>query len=83
MQQSVGLKKLGPFATANTFTNPISNLEHTAAQKEGGLLRTREMMILHRLHVGLAKTIYIRCIYGIFGRKFTKYTVYIYGPGQP
>jgi len=28
--------------------------------------------------LGLAKTIYIRCIYGIFGREITKYTV-IYG----
>jgi len=26
----------------------------------------------------LARTIYIRCIYGIFGRKITKYTV-VYG----
>jgi len=30
------------------------------------------------LYVGLARTIYIRCIYGIFGREITKYTV-IYG----
>jgi len=30
------------------------------------------------LYVGLAKTIYIRCIYGILGRETTKYTV-IYG----
>ena len=29
------------------------------------------------------KYIYIRCIYGIFGRGITKYTVYIYGSGQP
>jgi len=28
--------------------------------------------------VGLARTIYIRCVYGIFGREFTTYTV-IYG----
>jgi len=28
--------------------------------------------------IGLARTIYIRCIYGIFGREITKYTV-IYG----
>jgi hypothetical protein len=28
--------------------------------------------------LGLARTIYIRCIYGIFGREMTKYTV-IYG----
>ena len=28
--------------------------------------------------LGLARTIYIRCIYGIFGREFTKDTV-IYG----
>jgi hypothetical protein len=29
-------------------------------------------------HTGLAKTICIRCVYGIFGREITKYTV-IYG----
>jgi hypothetical protein len=28
--------------------------------------------------LGLARTIYIRCVYGIFGRKITIYTV-IYG----
>jgi hypothetical protein len=28
--------------------------------------------------IGLARTLYIRCIYGIFGREITKYTV-IYG----
>jgi hypothetical protein len=28
--------------------------------------------------VGLARTIYIRCTYGIFGLKITKYPVYIY-----
>jgi len=32
---------------------------------------------------GLARTIYILCIYGVFGREITKYTViYIYGAGQ-
>ena len=30
------------------------------------------------VYVGLVRTIYIRCIYGIFGREITKYTV-IYG----
>jgi len=30
------------------------------------------------IHVGLARTIYIRCTYGIFGLEITKYTVYIY-----
>jgi len=34
-------------------------------------------------HLGLARTIYIRCIYGIFRREITKYTVCIYGSGQP
>ena len=29
-------------------------------------------------YIGLARTIYMRCIYGIFGREITKYTV-IYG----
>ena len=31
----------------------------------------------------LANPIYMRCMYGNFGRKITKYTVYIHGPGQP
>ena len=35
------------------------------------------------IYKGLAKTIYIRCIYGNLGREITKYTVYIYGSGQP
>jgi hypothetical protein len=42
------------------------------------LLRTRKC-------VGLARTIYIRCIYDIFGREITKYTVIysvLYGSGQ-
>jgi hypothetical protein len=30
------------------------------------------------IFVGLARTIYIQCVYGIFGREITKYTV-IYG----
>ena len=30
---------------------------------------------LHKTSVGLARTIYIRCIYGNFGREITKYTV--------
>jgi hypothetical protein len=38
---------------------------------------------LLRSFVGLAKTIYMRCIYGILGREIIKYTVYIYGSGQP
>jgi len=29
-------------------------------------------------YIGLARTIYIRCTYGIFGLEITKYTVYIY-----
>jgi len=30
------------------------------------------------LSIGLARTIYIRCMYGIFDREITKYTVHIY-----
>ena len=36
---------------------------------------------------GLVRTIYIRCVYGVFGREITEYTViyavHIYGSGQP
>ena len=48
-------------------------------------IRTFGEFVVARMHtygeatyVGLAKTIYIRCIYGSFGGEFTKYTV-IYG----
>ena len=33
---------------------------------------------IHGVYIGLARTIYIRFIYGIFGREITKYTA-IYG----
>jgi hypothetical protein len=40
-----------------------------------------------RIYVGWARTIYIRCIYGVFAREITKHTgmygIYIYGSGQP
>jgi len=39
------------------------------------------------LYVELARTLYIRCIYGVFGREITKFTVmygaYIHGSGTP
>jgi len=39
------------------------------------------------IYVGLARTLYIRCLYGIFGREITKntviYGVYMYASGQP
>jgi len=43
----------------------INNIAYKAAKRYG-------------VQTGLARTIYIRCIYGIFGREITKYTV-IYG----
>ena len=47
------------------------------------------MSIFYMPYVGLARTIYIRFIYGISGREITKYMViygvfiYLYGSGQP
>jgi len=42
---------------------------------------------LDSTRLGLDRTIYIWCIYGILGREITNYTVvygvYIYGSGQP
>ena len=32
---------------------------------------------------GMARAIYVRCTFGIFGREITEYTVYTYGSGQP
>jgi hypothetical protein len=42
--------------------------------------------LFDRIFVGLARTIYIRFTYGIFGREspnIRSYTVHIYGSGQP
>jgi len=38
---------------------------------------TVDWSVVH-LFIGLARTIYIRCVYGVFGREITIYTV-IYG----
>jgi len=35
-----------------------------------------QSLCIDGLQIGLARTIYIRCIYGIYGRDITKYTVY-------
>jgi hypothetical protein len=40
--------------------------------------KLRQQHLQQVKYVGLARTIYIRCVYGIFGREITKYTV-IYG----
>jgi len=43
-----------------------------------GVVFGRQVFVRYVLCVGLARTIYIRCTYGIFGLEITKYTVYIY-----
>jgi hypothetical protein len=40
--------------------------------------RSMDVISEEETYLGLARNIYIRCIYGIFGRVITKYTV-IYG----
>ena len=48
-------------------------------------------LLISGLYVGLARTIWIRCVYGTVGREITEYTVsytvsntvYIHGSGQP
>jgi hypothetical protein len=54
------------------------------------LLQYLPVVVRPCLCLELARTIYIRCIYGIFGREIKKYTgnirsytVYTYGSGQP
>ena len=55
------------------------------------IIKLTSLVLLFRIsieaYLGLARTIYIRCIYGIFCREITEYTViygvYIYGSGQP
>ena len=46
-------------------------------QSTAGFLETDTLVVFMEC-VGLARTIYIRCTYGIFGLKITKYTVYMY-----
>jgi|AntDeeMetagen134_2_1112570.scaffolds.fasta_scaffold38457_1 hypothetical protein len=66
----------------------VVSFKDRSMQKRGGHNKARSVNIEHVgtyyiLHEGLAKTIYIRCLYGVFGREITKYTVYKYGFGQP
>jgi len=66
--------------TASTFCkqeNIRTLYVHTLPVREGHVEAYPAPCLLS-LCVGLAITIYIRCIHGIFGRKITKYTV-IYG----
>jgi hypothetical protein len=44
----------------------------------GAASSTKQRKVYPSKYLGLARTIYIRCIYGIFGREIIKYTV-IYG----
>jgi len=39
--------------------------------------------VIYSIWLGLASTIYIRCIDSTVSREITKYTVYIYGSDQP
>ena len=57
-------------ATHMCSTNHMSHAEARMQLKPPKLRRG--------MRVGLARTIYIQCIYGIFGREITKYTI-IYG----
>ena len=50
----------------------------TGAHPHHPLPRAKPLLITKAVCVGLARTIYIRCIYGIFGREISEYTV-IYG----
>ena len=50
------------------------------------LCRVKAGLQVYRICLGLARTINIWCIYGIFGREiteYTSYTAYMYGSGQP
>ena len=48
------------------------------AASRSDVLSLPHIFSLYRVYIGLARTLYIRCVYGIFGREITKYTV-IYG----
>jgi len=45
-------------------------------------LSKRFYFVAHEIFLGLARTIYIRCIFENFGTEITKYTVYSYNYGQ-
>jgi len=51
---------------------------HTAYDRAFGEFPNKDAVCIPCVYVGLARTINIRCIYGNFGREFTRYTV-MYG----
>ena len=58
-----------------TEPGTLSKLRHQSGQRT---LRKKEVYTHRSVFIGLARTIYIRCIYGIFWMEITKYTI-IYG----
>ena len=89
---TVMLTVLIHLSTPNTLLRKCTNYAHThTCTRTRTSLRDMHLYSTHSCRtctcVGLARTIHIRCMYGIFGREITKYTViygvYIYGSGQP
>jgi len=82
---------------ANTHHNAFDDLFGTCLHLNGAKHEAKKALsvaciisIGGAVQLGLARTICIRCIYGIFGREITgkspnirSYTVYLYGSGQP
>jgi len=68
--------KAGPHGSNHTAARQCKGSEDERVRQEadGG---TAQGDIGNR-YIWLARTIYIRCTYGIFGLEITKYTVYIY-----
>jgi len=57
---------------------PFGGIPRSSSQASWKQKYRKEEKNCTGIYIGLARTIYIRCTYGIFGREIIKYTV-IYG----
>jgi hypothetical protein len=73
----IGRKRRQTRTATATVATRTSSRPTRATAKASGETHTFRVGHNHK-YIGLARTIYIRCTYGIFGLEITKYTVYIY-----
>ena len=69
--------------TAHTCTHVCMCVCVSVCRTLLGTRCDRRLQIISYVYVGLARTVFIHCVFGEIPAKNTVYTPYIYGSGQP
>jgi len=65
------------------MSGKIIQMMRTSLKRERAKVCVCVCVCVYGAWTGMARAIYVRCTFGIFGREITEYTVYTYGSGQP